>query len=201
MGYLRIVLSSAAVVAVLAAGAFGFAEYELHRPPTVATLLSFSLPIETVATQPAHSHRVLYVIVDPECVYCRKMYREINQMASQNGVTVRYLLVAQEKRDSSWVARTILASANRQQAFSDWFGRDAIQPVAAAELNKEAVNHSLAVDAFLLMHITGKHGGTPLLLYADQAGKPHAIDGEPPDLGQLISSVGPDEPVLALRVP
>jgi len=123
--------------------------------------------------------RYIYVIFDPNCPYCHRLWGDLRAAVDSGKVQIRWIPVAILKDDSKALGAAIYGAKNTSQAMSQMVKRE-LQPVRISD----AVNKNLAFN-LLLLRDTG-YTGVPTILYR-QGGKYRTTTGLPTD--QELSSL------------
>jgi thiol:disulfide interchange protein DsbG len=117
--------------------------------------------------------KTIYVLFDPNCPYCHRLWTSVRSAVASGAVQVRWLPVAILKDSSKGLAAGIYESKTPSRVLSDMVNRQ-LQPVAISD----AANKKMAYN-LLLLRDTG-YTGVPTILYR-QNGKVRTAMGSPTD--------------------
>jgi thiol:disulfide interchange protein DsbC len=109
--------------------------------------------------------RVLVTFEDPNCGYCKKLYRDL---ATLDNVTIHTFLFPILSQDSFEKSRGIWCAKDRVAAWDDWMAKNKAPPTAAADC-KHPLQQVLALGQSL--EITA----TPTMVFADGRRVPGAV--------------------------
>ena len=124
-----------------------------------------ALPLQDAfATVRGNGKRKLVVFADPNCGYCKRFERDLQNV---DNVTIYTFLYPILSPDSAEKSRIIWCAKDRNNAWNDWMLRE--KTPAAASCDTAALQRNLA---FGKKH---KITGTPTLLFANGARVPGAI--------------------------
>ena len=124
-----------------------------------------ALPLQDAfATVRGNGKRKLVVFADPNCGYCKRFERDLQNV---DNVTIYTFLSPLLSPDSAEKSRNIWCAKDRNNAWNDWMLRE--KTPAAASCDTAALQRNLA---FGKKH---KITGTPTLLFANGARVPGAI--------------------------
>ena len=124
-----------------------------------------ALPLQDAfATVRGNGKRKLVVFADPNCGYCKRFERDLQNV---DNVTIYTFLYPILSPDSAEKSRNIWCAKDRNNAWNDWMLRE--KTPAAASSDTAALQRNLA---FGKKH---KITGTPTLLFANGARVPGAI--------------------------
>lgn len=124
-----------------------------------------ALPLQDAfATVRGNGKRKLVVFADPNCGYCKRFERDLQNV---DNVTIYTFLYPILSPDSAEKSRNIWCAKDRNNAWNDWMLRE--KTPAAASCDTAALQRNLA---FGKKH---KITGTPTLLFANGARVPGAI--------------------------
>ena len=135
---------------------------------------------------------VLTVFMDPNCIFCHMLFKDLEPVMAKGDVRVRFVMVGVVKEDSLAKSAAILGMADPLQAlttderkFNKAQEEGGIAPAAkpnAAMFAAVAANNRLLSDA-------GGHG-TPMLLYCSKAsGQVRQVEGVPQDFSAFIGDL------------
>lgn len=114
---------------------------------------------------------IVYVLFDPNCPYCHRLWTGLRGAVQAGKVQVRWLPVAILKDDSKGLAAAIYAAKNTSEAMAQMVNRQ-LQPVRVSDTANRNVAQNL-----LLLRDTG-YTGVPTMLFR-QGGKIRATMGSP----------------------
>ena len=124
-----------------------------------------ALPLQDAfATVRGNGKRKLVVFADPNCGYCKRFERDLQNV---DNVTIYTFLYPILSPDSAEKSRNIWCAKDRNNAWNDWMLRE--KTPAAASCDTAALQRNLA---FGKKH---KITGTPTLIFANGARVPGAI--------------------------
>jgi thiol:disulfide interchange protein DsbC len=127
------------------------------------------LPLDlAIKTVKGNGKRVIAVFEDPNCGYCKKFQKTLQEVDNVTVYTFQYNILAE---DSITKSRNIWCAPNPGKAWSDWMlnGKDA--PAAAATCNAP---HQQVLALGQKLKVTG----TPTIFFADGSRIPGAIDAK-----------------------
>ncbi|GHE01210.1 thiol:disulfide interchange protein [Defluviimonas sp. 20V17] len=171
------------------------ADQYLPKPPTAAQNFAALDQTHSFVWGKASAKKELWIVFDPNCIYCHKTYEDLKSDVAKGEVKVHIIQVGFLKPSSLGKAAAILGAKDPAKALAtDEEGFD----VAAEEggikpdlSNSDAVAQVKANNAW--MQAQGI-GGTPYLLFRDAQGKAHAIGGYDPDTAKLLAAIGDGKP-------
>ncbi len=124
---------------------------------------------------------MMYVVGDPNCVYCHKFYQVTRPFVKSGDLAIRWIWVGYLKPSSAGMAAAILNAkdpakllAKNESGFSDRSEQGGIKPLKnppQAALDKLQKNMDF-MSKF-------QFPGTPVLIYMDQSGQPKTMYGVP----------------------
>lgn len=112
--------------------------------------------------------RVIAVFEDPNCGYCKRFRKTLNEMDNVTVYTFMYNILSE---DSGVKSRNVWCSADRNKAWDDWMLNGKVP--AAAPANCTAPN-----DAVLALGQRLRVTGTPTIFFTDGSRIPGAVDGK-----------------------
>ena len=127
--------------------------------------LPLNLAIKTVK---GNGKRVIAVFEDPNCGYCKKFQKTLQEVNNVTVYTFQYNILA---ADSIVKSRNIWCAPNPGQAWSDWMANGKEAPPAAVACTAP---HEQVLALGKKMKITG----TPTIIFADGSRIPGAIDAK-----------------------
>lgn len=113
--------------------------------------------------------RVIAVFEDPNCGYCKRFRKTINEMKDITVYTFMYNILSDDSRTKS---KNIWCSADKLKAWDDWMINNKI-PAAAAE-TCATTPHEKVLELGRKFKVTG----TPTIFFADGSRIPGAIDAK-----------------------
>lgn len=134
--------------------------------------------------------RVVYVITDPNCIWCHRFWEAARPWVDAGQVQIRHILVGVIKPTSEGKAAAILSSANPSTALRSNELKIKEGGIAEATVVPPTIKSALA-DNLRLMQEFGFRG-TPAILYADTNGDLVGLAGYPRD--QLEAVMGSNRP-------
>lgn len=163
----------------------------LPKPPGAAENFAALDKAKTYLWGQPSAKKELWIVFDPNCIYCHKTYDDLKSFVAKGEVKVHIIQVGFLKPSSLGKAAAILSAKDPAAALAtdeDKFDvaneeggitPDTTDSAAVAEVkaNNEWMNGQGI-------------GGTPYLLYKDASGKPHAIAGYDPDTASLVAKIG-----------
>lgn len=105
--------------------------------------------------------KVAYVIFDPQCPYCHKLWAKLRDVAAKGGTQVRWIPVAILSEDSKQFAAAIYQAKNSRDALTEMNNRT-LTGVKVTEISADKLERNLQ-----LLRATG-YTGVPTVLYRDQ---------------------------------
>lgn len=133
--------------------------------------------------------RVIYAFSDPNCPYCNRFWEAARPWVDAGKVQIRHLMVGVIKQDSAAKVAAIMADpepgvalARNERAFA----QGGIQPATSVPAE---VRRVLDANELLMMELG--FGGTPALVFRDDAGTVQRRGGMPqgPDLGVVLGAL------------
>ncbi|MCP1291131.1 thiol:disulfide interchange protein DsbG [Chromobacterium sp. S0633] len=118
--------------------------------------------------------RVIYTFTDPNCPYCRQLWRDARPWVQAGKVQIRHILVGLLAEDSPAKAAALLAAPDPAAALARHEAGDSVRPLAKPPA---AVGAKLAVNQ-RLMERFGVFA-TPASFYRDAQGRLQKIQGAP----------------------
>lgn len=113
--------------------------------------------------------RVIAVFEDPNCGYCKRFRKTINEMKDITVYTFMYNILSDDSRTKS---KNIWCSADKLKAWDDWMINNKT-PAAAAE-TCATTPHEKVLELGRKFKVTG----TPTIFFADGSRIPGAIDAK-----------------------
>ncbi len=142
----------------------------------------------------------LYVIIDPNCIYCHLFYKEVNKLdLIKNGdLQIRWLPVGFLKPSSAGMAAAMFNSKSPVQAivqdenaFNDKSEEGGLKPLDKSSTNEKVIEAFAKVNANTKFFSKYGFGGTPTLIYKQADGAYGFIPGFLKDeqLTKLVNSL------------
>lgn len=129
----------------------------------------------------ANARHMVYVVADPNCIYCNKFYNVTRSYVKSGDLAIRWIWVGFLKDTSPGLAQAILASndpnaaiAQDETKFNESNEQGGIKPLTNP--SKEVMEKYKKNMAFLSKY---QFPGTPVLIYQDQNNVPQAAFGLP----------------------
>ena len=124
-----------------------------------------ALPLKDAFTQVrGNGKRRLAVFEDPNCGYCKRFERDLQQVSD---VTIHTFLIPILGADSAEKSKNIWCAKDKNKAWLDWMVRD--QPPAKASCDTSALERNLAYSKKY------KITGTPTMFFVDGSRVPGAV--------------------------
>lgn len=128
------------------------------------------LPLDAaIKTVKGNGKRVIAVFEDPNCGYCKRFRKTLNEMKDITVYTFMYNILSDDSRIKS---KNVWCSADRLKAWDDWMINGKI-PATAAE-SCAATPHEKVLELGKKFKVTG----TPTIFFADGSRVPGAIDAK-----------------------
>lgn len=158
--------------------------------PNAASNFAALKDAKTFVWGQASAKKQLWMLADPDCIFCHKMFKGLEPFVQNGTVKVHVILAGFLKPDSLGKAAAIFASKDPGAALV----LDETKFNAAAEeggikpdlTNKNAVAAVKANNAWMQSHGIG---GTPYILYRNKAGQPAVMPGFTADVKGLLDGV------------
>lgn len=167
------------------------AKQMLPQPPDAAANFASLDKTHSYLWGKAAAPKEMWVLFDPNCIYCHKTYEALKPAVSAGKVKVHVIQAGFLKADSMAKAAAIMAAkdpaaalATDEKNFDDAKEEGSIKGDMS---NKDAVAKVTANNIW--MQAQGI-GGTPYILYKDAAGKAQDIAGFDPDIDGLLAKIG-----------
>lgn len=135
-----------------------------------------------------HARRVVYVFTDTECVYCHRLWLQLQPLLAQGAVQVRYVLVAVIDGHSLGRAAALLSApdpATAMRRHEADFGRSPIAPMTDPP---PPLRRAIEADGALMTRLGGY--ATPTIVYRDRDGHWQLLTGLPHDPARLRAIFG-----------
>lgn len=150
------------------------------KPQDAAALMQRAEKLQWVAD--GNRGKVIYVVFDPNCMYCHGLYAQLRQAVAAGRVQVRWIPVAILANSSSSIAASIYGASDRGAALGQAFNHMLPDTTPSAAVTK-ALSYNV-----LFLRDTG-YTGVPLVLYGS-AGKPVMHKGAPSNAQELEAIIG-----------
>lgn len=128
--------------------------------------------------------RIVYVITDPNCVWCHRFWEASRPWVDAGKVQVRHLLVGFIKPNSAGKAAAILSASDRTAALT-LHELSATRGGIAEAPSVSEVARTVLADNFHLMREFG-FSGTPAIIYKDSRDKLAAVAGFPGERMEVV---------------
>lgn len=128
--------------------------------------------------------RIVYVITDPNCVWCHRFWEASRPWVDAGKVQVRHLLVGIIKPNSAGKAAAILSASDRTAALT-LHELSATRGGIAEAPSVSEFARTLLADNFRLMKEFG-FSGTPTIIYMDSRDKLAAVAGFPGERMEVV---------------
>lgn len=163
----------------------------LPQPPSAAENFAALDKTHTYLWGKASAKKELWIVFDPNCIYCHKTYEDLKGFVQKGEVKVHIIQVGFLKPSSLGKAAAILAAKDPSAALDT----DETKFDAANEEGgiKEDMSDAKAVDLVKQNNAwmqSQEIGGTPYLLFKDTEGTVQAIGGYDPDTAKLVANIG-----------
>lgn len=124
---------------------------------------------------------LIYVVADPNCIYCHKLYQETRDQVKSGDLMIRWIWVGFLKPDSKDIALTILSAKDPIKAMSlDETGFNDKKEQGGLKINKSPSKKATAqFDKNMAFMNKYKFPGTPVIIYKDDKDKAQASFGLP----------------------
>lgn len=186
----------------IGAGAAGTAA--AGAPPDVVAAGQALAQLGTAHTiEQGQGARVVFVFVDPNCPYCRALFRDLQPWVGRDGLAVRWVPVAVLAPSSLGKAAAIVQAADPFAALraTELHGLDsavAAPPALAVGEIRPATRAALAANAAAL-NAAGAYAAVPLMVFRNTDGVPQlemALPRSHDALRTLLGSIGPLKPAM-----
>lgn len=141
----------------------------------------------------ADAPRIVYVISDPNCIWCHRFWEVTRPWVNAGKVQIRHILVGFIKNSSEGKAASILSAQDQAAALTQnelsikqGDGGVAEAPVVSADIKKTLADNRQLMRDFGFQ-------GTPAIIYADESGDMVAVSGFPgKHLERVMGSPAPN---------
>lgn len=146
-----------------------FQDHTKARLDTINRIKFADLPFESaLKTVRGKGERVIAVFEDPNCGYCKRFRKTLQEMDNITVYTFMYNILSE---DSAIKSRNIWCSSNRIKTWDDWMLNGKVPPAAPA--NCTAPNDAI-FELGRRLNITG----TPTIFFTDGSRIPGAVDAK-----------------------
>ena len=163
----------------------------LPKPPSAADNFAVLDKTHTYLWGQPSAPKELWIVFDPNCIYCHKTFESLQKYVSDGTVKVNIIQVGFLKKSSLGKAAAILSSKNPVAALTEdetKFDVDAEEGgIAPDTSDAKAVQQVRENNAWMDAQ---QIDGTPYLLYRNSEGKPEAIGGYVEDVPSLLKKIG-----------
>ena len=142
--------------------------------------------------------RVLVVFADPNCPYCRELYRDLRPWVGHDGLTVRWVLVAFLQPSSLGKAAAVLQAVDPLHAFGAMeehgLNPNLPGPTPLSDAQVSPATRTTLDGNLTVLKRAGAFAAVPMIIFADRHGTPHlemAVPSSEAKLKVLLQSVGP----------
>jgi len=137
----------------------------------------------------------LFVIVDPNCIFCHRLYDKLIPMIASGKLSVKWIVTGLIKPSSKSKAYAILAAKDPLKALAEneKHFNEAVEEGGITPLNTPPAKIKAAVaanEAFMKQH---NLSGTPVIIYVAKDGSPQLTEGlpQPATLTRIINNSKP----------
>lgn len=146
-----------------------FQDYTKARLDEINKIKFSDLPLESaLKTVKGNGKRVIAVFEDPNCGYCKRFRKTLNEMDNVTVYTFMYNILSE---DSAVKSKNIWCSSDRAKAWDDWMLKGKVPDAAAA-------NCTTPNDKILALGQKLRITGTPTIFFADGSRIPGAVDAK-----------------------
>ena len=165
----------------------------LPKPPGAAEDFAAMDKAHTFLWGQESAKKELWIVFDPNCIYCHKMYEDLKSYVADGTLKVHILEVGVVKQSSTAKAAAIMAAKDPaaalvvdEEKFDVTNEEGGIKPDMS---NADAVKKVNENNAW--MSAQGISGTPFLLYYAASSGQPEAIGGYVKNTKTLVANIGP----------
>jgi thiol:disulfide interchange protein DsbC len=145
-------------------------DYTQARLDEINRIKFSDLPLEAaLKTVKGNGKRVIAVFEDPNCGYCKRFRKTLNETKDITVYTFMYNILSDDSRVKS---KNVWCSADRSKAWDDWMVNAKV-PTTAAESCTVTPNEKVLELGRKL-----KISGTPTIFFADGSRVPGAVDAK-----------------------
>ncbi len=146
-----------------------YQDYTKARLDEINKVAFSDLPLEVAMKEvKGNGKRVIAVFEDPNCGYCKRFRRTLEDM---NNITVYTFMYNILSPDSIEKSRNIWCSADKNKAWDDWMLNGKVPATASANC---VAPHEKVLELGRRMQVTG----TPTIIFTDGSRVPGAIDAK-----------------------
>ncbi|MEQ6473475.1 thiol:disulfide interchange protein DsbG [Comamonas sp. wu1-DMT] len=128
--------------------------------------------------------RIVYVITDPNCVWCHRFWEVSRPWVESGQVQVRHILVGIIKHNSAGKAAAILSAPDKAAALTLHELNVTRGGIAEAPVVSESARNALAQNLRLMRDFG--FSGTPAIIYADSRGNMAVMSGFPGERMEVV---------------
>lgn len=167
------------------------ADQFLPKPPTAADNFAVLSKAHTYLWGQDSAKKELWVVFDPNCIYCHKLFEGLKANVAAGDVKVHVIQVGFLKQSSLGKAAAIFAAKDPAAALAEDEANfdTAKEEGSIAPDTSDAAAVAKVQDNNAWMKTQGIKG-TPYMLFRDTEGKPQAIEGYMPDTAALLAKIG-----------
>ncbi|GGB98236.1 thiol:disulfide interchange protein DsbC [Oxalicibacterium flavum] len=144
-----------------------YQDYTKARLDEINKVTFGNLPLELAMKEvKGNGKRVIAVFEDPNCGYCKRFRRTLEDVDNITVYTFFYNILSPDSIEKS---RNIWCAPDRSKAWSDWMLNGKLPPTAPANCTTP---HEKVIELGRSMKVTG----TPTIIFADGSRIPGAID-------------------------
>jgi len=155
-------------------------DYTQARLDEINRIKFSDLPLDAaVKTVKGNGKRVIAVFEDPNCGYCKRFRKTLNETKDITVYTFMYNILSDDSRVKS---KNVWCSADRSKVWDDWMVNGKV-PATAAESCTATPNEKVLELGRKL-----KVSGTPTIFFADGSRVPGAVDAK--TLEAKLASIG-----------
>jgi len=146
-----------------------YRDYTKERLQAINKVKFSDLPLDlAIKTVKGNGKRVIAVFEDPNCGYCKRFHKTLQEVDNLTMYTFQYNILSPDSIEKS---KNIWCSANPSKAWSDWMLNGKAAPNAPASCTPP---HEKVLALGQKMKVTG----TPTIIFADGSRIPGAIDAK-----------------------
>jgi len=146
-----------------------YQDYTKARLDEINKVTFGNLPLELAMKEvKGNGKRVIAVFEDPNCGYCKRFRRTLEDVDNITVYTFFYNILSPDSVEKS---RNIWCAPDRSKAWSDWMLNGKLPPTAPANCSTP---HEKVIELGRSMKVTG----TPTIIFADGSRIPGAIDAK-----------------------
>src|SRR5690606_25260750 len=146
-----------------------YQDYTKARLDEINKVTFGNLPLELAMKEvKGNGKRVIAVFEDPNCGYCKRFRRTLEDVDNITVYTFFYNILSPDSVEKS---RNIWCAPDRSKAWTDWMLNSKLPPTAPANCSTP---HEKVIELGRSMKVTG----TPTIIFADGSRIPGAIDAK-----------------------